>query len=155
MFFFIWGLIIGLGICLWKQYQTNRQITEILNLLSQFDQVISLSKIALLRRNVNLLKKDFNNLKVELNTYQNLLDIAPIGYLYIDEENHLIECNQQAKELLSIQRWHPQKLRLFLELVRSYELDQLIQQTRKLKQNLVIEWQFFPTDDYALDKEVV
>jgi two-component system phosphate regulon sensor histidine kinase PhoR len=35
--------------------------------------------------------------------------------------------------------------------VRSYELDQLVQQTRKIQQHLVIEWDFFPTTNYILE----
>jgi two-component system phosphate regulon sensor histidine kinase PhoR len=153
VFFLLLGLIIALGICWGRQYQTDKQIREILNSLSQYEQILSLPTIAQVRRNVNLLSKDYQALQSELQIYQSLLDIAPIGYLKIDEQNHLIECNQEAKELLSIQRWQKGRLRLFLELVRSYELDQLIQQTRKIKQNLMIEWQFFPSDDYALDED--
>lgn len=152
MFSFLLGLMIGLGILIWKQSQINRQLTAILNLLSQFERVTSLSKIAQIRRNINLLDKNFHHYERQLDAYKNLLDIAPIGYLKIDADNRLIECNKEAKNLLSIQRWHSQKFRFFLELIRSYELDQLIQQTRKTKNKLMIEWEFFPSDDYALDE---
>jgi len=35
-----------------------------------------------------------------------------------------------ARQVLGLQRWEPRQVRLLVELVRSYELDQLIEQTR-------------------------
>jgi len=60
-------------------------------------------------------------------TYEELLQVAPLGYLQVDEENQLLWC-EQARQLLSLQRWERGQVRL-AELVRSYELDQLIEQT--------------------------
>ncbi|WP_017292759.1 sensor histidine kinase [Geminocystis herdmanii] len=153
MLYFLCGLSIGLLICLWKYYQINIQLTDILDSLSQFEPVNSLSKIAQVRRNVNLLNNRCYYTQLELDLHHYLIKKIPLGYLRINEENCLIECNEEAKELLFIQRWNPEILRLFLELVRSYELDQLIQQTRKTGQKLVIEWQFFPTTNYILEEE--
>ncbi|NCO74907.1 MAG: HAMP domain-containing histidine kinase [Cyanobacteria bacterium] len=153
MLYFLCGLTVGLILYVWKSYQINVQLTEILHLLSPFEAVDSLSKIAQVRRNVNLLNNQFYYTQLELDLHHYLIKKIPLGYLRIDEENRLIECNEEAKILLHIQRWNPEVLRLFLELVRSYELDQLIQQTRKTQQNLVIEWQFFPTTNYVLEDE--
>jgi len=153
MIYFFLGLTIGLGFLLWRQTKVNEQLTEIVDSLSQFEQIKSLPKINQVRRSVNLLNKDYEQLFQEKELIQNILDIAPIGYLKIDAENHLIECNQEAKKLLSIQRWDPNKYRLFLELVRSYELDQLIQQTRKTEQILTRKWDFYPTTNYILEEE--
>ncbi|BAQ63363.1 cell wall metabolism sensor histidine kinase WalK [Geminocystis sp. NIES-3709] len=153
MLYFLCGLSIGLVICLWKYYQINIQLTDILHSLSQFEPVTSLSKIAQVRRNVNLLNNRYYYTQLELDLHRYLINKINLGYLRINEENCLIECNEEAKKLLHIHRWNPEILRLFLELVRSYELDQLIQQTRKIQQNLVIEWQFFPTANYILEEE--
>lgn len=153
MLYFLGGLSIGLLICLWKYYQINIQLTDILDSLSQFEPVNSLSKIAQVRRNVNLLNNRCYYTQLELDLHHYLIKKIPLGYLRINEENCLIECNEEAKKILFIQRWNPEILRLFLELVRSYELDQLIQQTRKMGQKLVIEWQFFPTTNYILEEE--
>lgn len=141
---FLLGLIIGLGICFWKQYQFNRQLKEILTSFSQEEQVKSLSAISLIRRTVKIFQRQYDNLQRELELYIYLLDNASIGCLRIDQQNQLIWCNKQARELLKIKNWPPQNPRLFLEFVRCYELDQLIQQTRKTQQNLSIEWQFYP-----------
>lgn len=153
MFNFLLGLFLGITIYAWKAYQTNSQLKEILYSLSEFESVKSLSKIAQIRRSVNLLNNEFYHSKLELDLYHELIHQHPLAYLRIDANNCLIECNQEAKKILSIQRWNPNQLRLFLELVRSYELDQLIQQTRKNQKNLTIEWEFFPTINYILDSE--
>ena len=148
MLYFFLGLVVGLIISLWKSYQINLQLNDILHSLSQIEQVNTFSKIAQVRRKVNLLNDNFYYIQLELNLYRQLIENLPLGYLRISKNNCLIECNSEAKKLLNIERWEPQSLRLFLELVRSYELDQLIQQTRKTQQKLIIEWQFFPTNIY-------
>ncbi|MBD2394793.1 HAMP domain-containing histidine kinase [Cyanobacterium aponinum FACHB-4101] len=150
---FLLGLAIGLVIYFWNAYRANCQLKEILYSLSEFDSVKSLSKIAQVRRGVNLLNNKFYYTQLELDVHHELIGKNPLGYLRIDANNCLIECNEEAKKILYIQRWNPQILRLFLELVRSYELDQLIQQTRKTQKRLTIEWQFFPTANYIAEEE--
>ncbi|MGY6529268.1 MAG: ATP-binding protein [Cyanobacterium sp.] len=148
--FFV-GLVIGLTFFLWKKRQVDRQLNNVLHSLSHFEQIPSLSKVSQVRRTVNLLNEDYTLLVNERDLFKQILEKAPFGYLRIDADNHLIECNKQAKKLLFIQRWNPDKSRLFLELVRSYELDQLIQQTRKTGHKLSIKWDFFPTSNYILN----
>ena len=147
------GLAIGLGFYVWKSYQINIQLNEILHSLAKIEQIDSLSKIAQVRRKVNRLHYDYHYCQLELNLYHQLIENLPLGYLRISNNNCLIECNLTAKKLLNIKRWESNSLRFFLELVRSYELDQLIQQTRKTQKELVIEWQFFANDSYILEKE--
>ena len=63
-----------------------------------------------------------------------LLQQAPVGYLEVDEENQLLWSNTLACQMLGIpynKADEPTSPRLLLELVRSYELDQLIEATRK------------------------
>jgi len=69
---------------------------------------------------------------------------APVGYLQVDEEDRLIFCNQQALEILNIDRWQSGIPRLLLEVIHSYELDQLIVQTRDRQSPEVKEWVFHP-----------
>ncbi|MGK7871788.1 MAG: sensor histidine kinase [Xenococcaceae cyanobacterium] len=141
---FILGVTLGIGIYFWKQYQFRRQLRRMLNSLSpNTDQVKSLSIISIVRREINRLNQQRQQLEEELQTWQELLEVAPIGYLRVDEENQLLWCNQQARQLLNIDRWQPEQVRLLLELVRSYELDQLIEQTRHSQQPQVQEWVFY------------
>ncbi|MDB9535128.1 PAS domain-containing sensor histidine kinase [Dolichospermum planctonicum CS-1226] len=97
-----------------------------------------------LRQEIAIVNRQRQDLQQSLSTYQELLDFAPLGYLQVDEENQLLWCNQQAREILHLQRWQPGQVRLLLELVRSYELDQLIEQTRDWQKPQVQEWVFHP-----------
>ena len=72
------------------------------------------------------------------------LSWPPIGYVQVDNENHPLIFNRQARSLLKVSDWDPGGDRLFLEVVRSYELDLLIQQTRNYQRSSYQEWQFFP-----------
>jgi two-component system phosphate regulon sensor histidine kinase PhoR len=86
----------------------------------------------------------------------NLLNVwhqAPIGYLQVDAENHLIWCNQAAANLLGIANYQSgiTKGQFLLQLVRSYELDQLIENTRHQGQPTAQDWVWHPlvTDPLA------
>lgn len=76
--------------------------------------------------------------------WQQVLNLAPIGYLEVDAENRLFWCNQKLSDLLNLANWElsATEPRLLLQLVRSYELDQLIEQTRKQQRSLRQEWIF-------------
>jgi two-component system phosphate regulon sensor histidine kinase PhoR len=81
-------------------------------------------------------------LEREIETWRQVVFSAPVGYVQVDEDNQLIWCNAQARQILGIQQWESSKPRLLLELVRSYELDQLIEQTRDAQQPCHSEWVF-------------
>jgi two-component system phosphate regulon sensor histidine kinase PhoR len=90
-------------------------------------------------------------LRHELNTLQYLVHVAPIGFLQVDEENQLISCNVRACQLLNLDMSQAEKPRLLLEVVRSYELDALIEQTRLTQILCQSEWLFHPVDaDFAV-----
>lgn len=150
---FILGLALGIGFYLWKQYQFKRQLAQILNASSDtVDLMTSLPSSSLIRREMSYLEGQCQSLKKELQTWQTLLEEAPIGYLQVDEENQLLWCNRQARELLKIDRWQPGQMRLMLELVRSYELDQLIEQTRSSQIAQRQEWTYYPTTYHAAER---
>jgi two-component system phosphate regulon sensor histidine kinase PhoR len=86
-------------------------------------------------------------LEQEIFAYQQILQAAPVGYLQVDDENRLIWCNGQARSLLGISAEQPStKPRLLLELVRSYELDDLIEQTRIAGNPCQSRWTFYPVN---------
>ncbi|MCS7031863.1 MAG: ATP-binding protein [Gloeomargarita sp. SKYG116] len=78
--------------------------------------------------------------------WQEIIEHLPWGCLVVDEDNQLLWCNPAARTLLGLERWRPTKPRLLLELVRSYELDQLIERTRRRQGAQVIEWDFYPSE---------
>ncbi len=72
---------------------------------------------------------------------ERLFAVAPLGYLIVDEKNQLLSCNPLAKELLGITTWQKEgPKRTLLEYARSYELDQLITQTREAEAPQKADW---------------
>jgi two-component system phosphate regulon sensor histidine kinase PhoR len=146
---FFLGLAIGIGFWIWQQIQLNRYLRQLLQPFTPHSSKVMLPLIPGLRHEIALVERHQQDLQQSLQTYEKLLDFAPIGYLQVDEENQLLWCNQQAREILYLQRWQPGQVRLLLELVRSYELDQLIEQTRDRSSCQIKEWVFHPSRDNA------
>ncbi|MCC5637409.1 PAS domain-containing sensor histidine kinase [Nostoc sp. CHAB 5844] len=147
---FILGLALGIGFWIWQQVQLNRYLGKVLQPYSSSSEV-ALPLLPRLRQEIKTLKQQRQDLARSLQIYQDLLDFAPMGYLQVDEENQLLWCNQKAQEILYLQRWQPGQVRLLLELVRSYELDRLIEQTRDRQKPQTKEWLFHPSSDNAAE----
>ncbi|BFM41206.1 PAS domain-containing sensor histidine kinase [Synechocystis sp. LKSZ1] len=144
--FLLLGGLLGLAIGAWERHQLKRRLQPLLTSLQDTAEVAkSLSLTSLVRRELSYLQQQCQIYQAESQAWQQLLDQAPIGFLYVDAEDHLLWCNTVAQALLQIDRWRPPQIRLLLELVRSYELDQLIQHTRHTQQPHVQEWLFFPS----------
>ncbi len=143
MHFFVLGLLLGIILWGWNYYHFKSQLQKILATSPDTaDLASSLSSLSLVRREVLYLQQQCQQQTEELQRQQQILDLAPIGYLYIDRDNQLLWCNRQAQQLLDIDRWQPGQIRLLLELVRSYELDQLIERTRQDQTSQTEEWVF-------------
>ncbi|WP_236738803.1 sensor histidine kinase [Chroogloeocystis siderophila] len=147
---FLLGLAIGLGIWLWQYTQFQKRLRQVLHRLPSEATEISLPSINLLQRAILKQKEHNAELQAKIDLSKYLLEVAPIGYIEVDEENQLLCCNPQAQQLLNIQKWNPRQVRLLLELVRSYELDYLIELTRDQQQPQVKEWVFHPTSTNAV-----
>lgn len=144
-FSFIFGLVVGLALCYWQRQLFNSQLRQLLKSLPYpVDFSTALPLLSLVRREMHFLHQKQQELEADLSTQASILETAPIGYLIVDLDNHLLLCNQQAQNLLKIDRWQPDQVRLLLELVRSYELDRLIEETRQTKIPRVKEWIFYP-----------
>lgn len=149
---FLVGLTVGLGVCVWQYYHFRRRLKELINSFApQNESQISLPPMYLVRREVERLEREKRQVAQERDNWQRSIDRAPIGYLLVDEENQLLWCNQQARILLKLDRWRWGEVRLLLELVRSYELDRLIERTRKSQQPQVKEWVFYFTRYASVD----
>lgn len=95
------------------------------------------------RRLPHYAKKPISHWSYGAAGWQNILDLAPIAYLEVDADNRLYWCNRNLQELLNLNRpGHGGEPKLLLQLVRSYELDQLVEQTRQQRRSLVKEWVF-------------
>jgi len=151
---FLLGLGVGISLYLWQQYRFRYRLKRILDSFSSHaDSVTSMSNISLVRRELSYLHQQQQEIEQERQIWEELVALAPIGYLRIDEENQLLWCNQQARQLLKIDRWQPGQVRLLLELVRSYELDRLIEQTRQSQQPQVQDWVFYFTQYVSTKQE--
>ncbi|MEH1888138.1 MAG: ATP-binding protein [Nostoc sp.] len=152
---FFLGLAVGIGFWVWQQVQLNRYLGRLLRPLTSHSDKMGLLLFPALRQEIAMVKQQRQDLQQSLQTYQDLLDFAPVGYLQVDEENQLLWCNQQAQEILYLQGWQPEQVRLLLELVRSYELDHLIEQTRDRQKPQTREWIFHPSCDDAAEMATI
>lgn len=145
-FSFFLGLLLGLGIYVGQQYRFKQQLKKTLrSCVGNKDEDVSLPLESLIRRELNELDRQRQQLEQDKQAWQELIEQAPIGYLQVDAENQLLGCNQTAKELLHIDSRRSLRVRLLLELVRSYDLDQLIESTRNSQLSQTKEWIFYFT----------
>jgi two-component system phosphate regulon sensor histidine kinase PhoR len=142
---FLLGLALGIGVWFLQKRRLQRQLGQMLGTLQKDATSPALPVVSRLRREIAIANEHREMLEAKLQIKQWLLQVAPLGYLQVDEENQLVWCNEQARQLLQIDRWEPGQLRLLLELVRSYELDQLIEKTRHQQQPNIREWVFHPS----------
>lgn len=156
IFGFLLGLFVGLLLLGWYYIQLNARLKRLTRKLQPEMLKLSFSPTSRLTRAIAAYVYDQQVLHQQLEVWSQVLQAAPIGFLQIDEENRLIRCNPKACETLHIQLSPLAPPRLLLELVRSYELDQLIEQTRQSGQPCQREWTFHPTspDPSLLSQQV-
>ncbi len=143
---FFLGLAVGLGIHGALQYRFKKQLKKILSsYANNANGEVSLPLQSLIRRELLDLDRQRKKLEKDKQTWQKLIEQAPIGYLQVDAENQLLGCNQTAKDLLRIDSRRAQRIRLLLELVRSFDLDSLIEETRSSQRPQQKEWIFYFT----------
>ena len=104
----------------------------------------SLSLTSQMFRMLDSYQSRSNDLQAELADWEAIISLAPMGYLRVDDENQLIRGNLPALDLLNIQDYNPSEPRLLLELVRSYDLDALIQEARSTSRPCQAEWILYP-----------
>jgi two-component system, OmpR family, phosphate regulon sensor histidine kinase PhoR len=149
------GLIIGgLASFSWFQFKNTAQLQTILNLINQkTDNNYPLSSsrsassqpvLSQLRRSAVRINNQLQEKEEELKSWQDLFRAAPIGYLQLNDNNQILWCNSQAQQLLHLASWPPDKPPVFLAVVRSFELDQLISQTRNTQIGHELELQLYP-----------
>ncbi|MBF2046306.1 MAG: HAMP domain-containing histidine kinase [Elainella sp. C42_A2020_010] len=143
---FLLGLLVGLLLLGWQQIRSNVRLKKVLRKLQSSADHSPFPLTSQLSLAVSQHRKEQLQLQQQLEVLQQILQVAPIGYLQVDDENRLLWCNLQARNILGISpeaSWP--KPRLLLELVRSYELDDLIEQARNAGQPCHSNWTFYPT----------
>lgn len=138
------GLLIGLALWMWWRVRLDAKLKKVLPDLSEEPSRLSISRLI---SKISHLHQTCYQLEKEIDHWKQLLQVAPIGYLQVDDQNQLLWCNEQACQLLCMKL--PASPRLLLEVVRCYELDHLIAQTRDSQKHCQQEWTFYPTCDYV------
>jgi len=152
------GILIGLGVGLFCTllllWQSRRRFRHDLQRLGSLVHLampphsLELEQmLSLLSRHIRQQELDWAGQKQQLQDWQYLSQRLPWGYLRVDENNVVLECNPAAQRLLRIGQWQP-GIKLLLEWVRSYELDQLIEATRQQEAATPTqsrEWIFYPS----------
>lgn len=143
---FLFGLFVGLGLVLWQRSHLHHRFRRLLRELRiEGDGIGPHASAAQLALTVTQQQRLQHDLQLQRDGYRALLENAPIGFLQVDDENRLVWCNAQARSLLAFQPGEGAgSIRLLLELVRSYELDQLVEQTRDAQQPCQEDWVFYP-----------
>ncbi|MFQ3612888.1 MAG: PAS domain-containing sensor histidine kinase [Cyanobacteriota bacterium] len=150
------GILIGLGVgllcallLLWQSHRRFRR--ELQRLGSLVNSPLALHSpeemLSLLSRQLRQQQLDWVSQNQQLQDWQYLSQRLPWGYLRVDENNVVLDCNPVAQRLLRINQWQP-GIKLLLEWVRSYELDQLIETTRQQQAERPTqsrEWIFYPS----------
>ena len=142
---FFLGLALGTGFWLGQQLWYAKQLRQMLRMLGTESSEIALPIISRLRRAIALSNQQRLDLEKEIHTWKHLLEVMPVGFVQVDEENQLVWCNQQGQKILQIEDSHPKERKFLIELVLSYELDRLIEQTRDRQKPEVQEWVFYPS----------
>lgn len=145
---FLFGLLLGLVLLYWQRKISQAKMRFLLRKLQTSADESALPSESQLSLAIAEQQRIQQILEQQIDTYQQILQAAPIGYLQVDDENRLLWCNELAQQILQIpQRYLPP--RLLLELVRSYELDQLIEQTRQTGKRRDRDWTFYPVSPDA------
>ncbi|MEM9090193.1 MAG: PAS domain-containing sensor histidine kinase [Cyanobacteria bacterium P01_F01_bin.53] len=139
---FMIGLSIGCGALFVGRRRDNAKLKRLFSRLEDRQPLRYMGYDAQLASAINQRQAQFEILNEELKDLRNVLRNAPLGYLQVDEENRLLWCNQRAQEFLDIDQGDYEQPRLLLAVVRSYELDQLVEHTRKRQALCEAYWTF-------------
>jgi two-component system, OmpR family, phosphate regulon sensor histidine kinase PhoR len=148
---FLLGLAIGLLFLAWYRYQLARNLKRLTQNLDAASASVGASLTSQLTLAIAHQQRSTQKLTHHLETLKQVINLAPISYLQVDEENQLTWCNSLACQTLDIQRCDSDQPRLLLELVRSYELDSLIEQSRDQQKLCQRDWTFYVASAEAVN----
>jgi two-component system, OmpR family, phosphate regulon sensor histidine kinase PhoR len=142
---FVLGLAIGsVGIVL-QQRRIDRLCQQLLTLLGDSGNgpYTGIAQHTLATRLVGSAQQQQQaqqQLQETIQSYRKLLYQAPLPFLQIDRDDQLIWCNASAIRLLRIEQPNIERPRLLIEWVRSYDLDRLVEETRRSQLPCQREW---------------
>jgi two-component system, OmpR family, phosphate regulon sensor histidine kinase PhoR len=139
---FIIGLAIGLGLLASYRRRDDAKLKRLLSRLEDRQPLPAMGYDAQIASAIAEQQVHTEHLDEQLRDLRQVLQSAPIGYLQVDEESRLLWCNQRAQDYLDIEQGDYAQPRLLLAIVRSYELDQLVERTRQTQQMCEARWTF-------------
>lgn len=145
VFFLCLGLGLGMAIAGWQRVKFERSLERLQTPFPADIKNTQLPSLWKLRRGMSWLADNNDRLLLEVECWRAAVNMAPIGYLQVDRDNYLQRSNATARSILGLSDQITATPRLLLELVRSYELDRLIEKTRKTRQSQIRFWTFYPT----------
>lgn len=152
------GMGLGIGIHALFTWQSRRTVNR---LLHRWSTILGVENPAedLPRGSTQITQvlrqqaTEYQTILTQLSDWEYLLEETPMGFIQVDENNLVLYCNAMAQRLLQIESFQP-RIKVLLEWVRSYELDQLVEQTRtrsaQSDQTLPLqrrEWSFYPSGE--------
>lgn len=144
---FIIGLSVGFVLLVLYRRQDDAKLKRLLSRLEDRQPLPTLGVDAQLASAIYEQKAQTQALADQLRDFRQILEAAPVGYLQVDEENRLLWCNQKARDYLDINQSDMAQSdyeapKLLLAIVRSYELDQLVERTRLTQSVCEARWTF-------------
>ncbi len=139
---FMLGLAVGLIPWMIHRRRSDARLKHLLSLLEDRQPLPTLGYDAQIASAISEQQAQAKSMVEQLKDFRQVLQFAPVGYLQVDEENRLLWCNQRAQEFLDIEQCDYDQPRLLLAVVRSYELDQLVERTRQAQAICEARWTF-------------
>ncbi|MBE9062358.1 cell wall metabolism sensor histidine kinase WalK [cf. Phormidesmis sp. LEGE 11477] len=139
---FFLGLAVGIAFLVALRQHYNTRFKRLFSRLADRQLLPALRYDAQLASAIEEQKAHIDSLTTRIQSFRYLLQGAPVGYLQVDEENRLLWCNRRAQEFLDIDQGDYEQPKLLLAIVRSYELDQLIDRTRQAQSVCERKWTF-------------
>ncbi len=139
---FLLGLAVGIVLVAIFRRRYGIKLKRLLDRLEDPQLLSTLDYDSQLASAIGAKARQIELLNAQLKASRYLLQSAPVGYLQVDEENRLLWCNRRAQEFLDVEQGDYVQPRLLLAIVRSYELDQLIDRTRQVQSVCEAKWTF-------------
>jgi two-component system, OmpR family, phosphate regulon sensor histidine kinase PhoR len=144
LLWFLLGILVSIVPAGWYYLKIHRKLRQLVKELGITRMPVNLWKIDQLTATFTAYHQHYQQFESQAYNWATIFKQSPVGYLQVDSENQLLWCNAIACQYLAIQRCQSDTPRLLLEVVRSYELDALIEQVRDTQVSYQRDWLFYP-----------
>ncbi|MGD1938905.1 MAG: sensor histidine kinase [Cyanophyceae cyanobacterium] len=138
------GLGVGLAAAGVYRWRLRSDVLKAIATLDADSRGIDLPLRSLLRRSISRSQRIVEQRVRELSAWQNIAQELPFAVLWLGEDDTVLWCNGAAQRLFNLLPEQLGQGLSLVELVRSYDLDCLVQETRQCGYNRRREWTFDP-----------